>query len=138
MDGKIQADGTKSTAGTEDYAQVFKFMAGYEQPLDDAPPAAIPEVVGGRYDLFSNYDKQTRRPLARPPTLLIDSDALENSGQIDDSFRRVFAPEFAQFKRDYARLHGSGAASEITDAEILREVVNTVGKRGTPSAACRC
>ncbi|MEO7798140.1 MAG: DEAD/DEAH box helicase family protein [Opitutaceae bacterium] len=117
--------------------EVFKFIAGYEQPSDEA--ASIPPaVVDGRYELFSNYDKQTRRPLARPATLLIDSDALENSGQIDESFRRVFAPEFAQFKRDYARLHGSGAASEITDAEILREVVNTVGKRGTLGAYVRC
>jgi type III restriction enzyme len=116
--------------------EVFKFIAGYEQPAaDDTTPA---DVVEGRYDLFSNYDKQTRKPLARPATLLIDSDALENSGQIDESFRRVFAPEFAQFKRDYARLHGSGAASEISDAEILREVVNTVGKRGTLGAYVRC
>ncbi len=118
--------------------EVFKFIAGYEQTPAGDDSSAAPVVVEGRYDLFSNYDKQTRRPLARPSTLLIDSDALENSGQIDDSFRRVFAPEFAQFKRDYARLHGSGAASEITDAEILREVVNTVGKRGTLGAYVRC
>ena len=117
--------------------EVFKFIAGYEQPAEE-DSTTPPSVVEGRYELFSNYDKQTRRPLARPATLLIDSDALENSGQIDESFRRVFAPEFAQFKRDYARLHGSGAASEITDAEILREVVNTVGKRGTLGAYVRC
>jgi type III restriction enzyme len=119
--------------------EVFKFIAGYEQPLpDETAPANAPEVVTGKYPLFSNYDEQTRRPLARPATLLIDSDALENSGQIDDSFKRVFAPEFAQFKRDYARHHGSASAEEISDAQILREVVNTVGKRGTLGAHIRC
>ncbi len=119
--------------------EVFKFIAGYEQPLaDDAKPDTAPDVVTGKYPLFSNYDEQTRQPLARPSTLLIDSDALENSGQIDDSFKRVFAPEFAQFKRDYARLHGSASAEEISDAQILREVVNTVGKRGTLGSHIRC
>lgn len=71
----------------------------------------------------------TRQARMKPPTLLIDSDALENSEQVDEEFRRVFAPEIQRFKADYARVHGQGAAERIEDAEILREVVNTVGKR---------
>lgn len=116
--------------------EVFKFIAGYEQPAEsaDAPPV----VTTGRYELFSNYDQQTRRPHRKPPTLLIDSDALENSGQIDDSFKRVFAPEIEQFKSDYRVIHGAAAAENITDAGILREIVNTVGKRGTLGAHIRC
>jgi type III restriction enzyme len=116
--------------------EVFKFIAGYEQPgeIDEAPPI----VQTGRYRLFSNYDPQTLRPLSRPPTLLIDSDALENSGQIDESFKRVFASEIEQFKQDYRTIHGSAAADNISESEILREVVNTVGKRGTLGAHLRC
>ncbi|MGH7943937.1 MAG: BPTD_3080 family restriction endonuclease [Opitutaceae bacterium] len=116
--------------------EVFKFIAGYEQPADsdDAPPI----VQTGRYELFSNYDQQTLRPHKRPPTLLIDSDALENSGQIDESFKRIFAPEIEQFKNDYRVIHGAAAAENITDAEILREIINTVGKRGTLGAHIRC
>jgi type III restriction enzyme len=116
--------------------EVFKFMAGYEQPgdSDEEPPV----VNTGRYDLFSNYDKQTLRPHRKPPTLLIDSDALENSGQIDEAFKRVFAPEIEQFKSEYRIIHGSAAAENITDANILREIVNTVGKRGTLGAHIRC
>ena len=116
--------------------EVFKFMAGYEQTTDDE--SAPPVIQTGRYNLFSNYDQQTLRPHPRPPTLLIDSDALENSGQVDDSFKRVFAPEIEHFKRDYRVIHGSAAADNITEAEILREVVNTVGKRGTLGAHIRC
>ncbi len=70
--------------------------------------------------------------------MLIDSDALENSGQIDDSFKKVFGSEIENFKRDYARIHGRGEAEKITDAELLREVVNTVGKPGTLGAHIRC
>ena len=116
--------------------EVFKFIAGYEQPgeSEDAPPV----VTTGRYDLFSNFDPQTLRPHKKPPTLLIDSDALENSGQIDEGFKRVFAAEIEQFKSDYRVIHGAAAAENITDAEILREIVNTVGKRGTLGAHLRC
>ncbi|OHE87876.1 MAG: hypothetical protein A3G75_08820, partial [Verrucomicrobia bacterium RIFCSPLOWO2_12_FULL_64_8] len=116
--------------------EVFKFVAGYEQPREDETTPAV--VQTGRYALFSNYDQQTLRPVARPPTLLIDSDALENSGQIDESFKRVFAPEIELFKRDYRQLHGAAASESITDAEILRELINTVGKRGTLGAHLRC
>lgn len=116
--------------------EVFKFIAGYEQPADSENEP--PFVQTGRYPLFSNYDSQTLRPHKRPPTLLIDSDALENSGQIDDNFRRIFAPEIEQFKSDYRVIHGAAAAENISDAEILREIVNTVGKRGTLGAHVRC
>jgi type III restriction enzyme len=78
---------------------------------------------------------QTR---TKPPTLLIDSDALENSDQIDDEFKRVFAPEIERFKREYAVIHGQGAAEQITEAQILREVVNTVGKRNALGSHIRC
>jgi type III restriction enzyme len=115
--------------------ELFKYVAGYET-TDEATgeTAAVP----GRYDLFSNFDPETSRPRRKPPTLLIDSDALENSGQVDADFRRVFGSEIEDFKRDYALLHGRAAAEAITDAEILREVVNTVGEPGKLGAHIRC
>ncbi len=90
------------------------------------------------YDLFSNYDPATNQPRNRPPTLLIDSDALENSEQIDDEFKSVFAPEIKRFKEQYARVHGQASAEHIEDSVILREVVNTVGKRNALGAHIRC
>jgi type III restriction enzyme len=116
--------------------EVYKYLAGYEIPSENE--SEPPPVVPGMYELFSNYDLATRQPRRKPPTLLIDSDALENSGQIDDEFKRVFSPEIKRFKEEYARVHGQGAAERIEDAEILREVVNTVGKRNALGAHIRC
>jgi len=116
--------------------EVYKYLAGYEIPSEDE--SAPPQVVSGRYDLFSNYDTATNQPRHKPPTLLIDSDALENSGQIDEGFKRVFAPEIKRFREEFARVHGQGSAENIEDSVILREVVNTVGKRHTLGAHIRC
>ena len=116
--------------------EVYKYLAGYE--ISSADESEPPQAVPGMYELFSNYDPATRQPRRRPPTLLIDSDALENSGQIDDEFKRVFAPEIKRFKEEYARVHGQGAAERIEDSAILREVVNTVGKRNALGAHIRC
>ena len=42
----------------------------------------------------------------------------------------MFAEEIRLFKREYAQLHGAGSADNLTDGDILREVVNSVGKQG--------
>ena len=114
--------------------EVFKHIAGYE--LQDAHGER--HAVTGLLPLFSNFDEHTRQPRAKPPTLLIDSDALEYSGQIDDSFKKIFAPEIERFKREYRLRHPGRSADDITEAEILREVVNTVGKPGSLGAHVRC
>jgi type III restriction enzyme len=114
--------------------EVYKYVAGYEMTLSEGETKIVP----GIFDLFSNYDQQILQPLKKPPTLLIDSDALEESNQINDDFKKVFAPEIDVFRWEYARIHGQGAAEKITEAEILREVVNTVGKQGCLGAHIRC
>lgn len=114
--------------------ELYKHIAGYE--FLDATGKNV--VVTGRCDTFSNYDKATNALLKRPPTLLIDSEALEDGNQINNDFKTIFAAEIAEFKRDYVRLKGQGSAENITDAEILREVVNTVGQRGKLGAHIRC
>lgn len=116
--------------------EVFKYIAGYE--LTSTNDGEKNEVIAGVFDLLSNFDPSTHRPRTKPPTLLIDSDALENSGQIDREFKKVFASEITNFKRDYSRIHGQGAAENIEDAEILREVVNSVGKPNSLGAHIRC
>lgn len=114
--------------------EVYKYIAGYEFENENGELI----TVSGHYELFSNYDRTTNKPLKRPPTLLIDSDALENSDQINDEFKKIFASEIEEFKKDYARIYGQGSAERITDAQILREVVNTVGKPGKLGAHIRC
>jgi type III restriction enzyme len=114
--------------------EVYKYIAGYEYTNEEGK--TITEK--GAKDLFSNYDPVTGKPVKRPPTLLIDSDALENGEQINDDFKKIFTSEIEEFKKDYARLHGQGSTENITDAEILREVVNTVGQQGKLGSHIRC
>jgi type III restriction enzyme len=114
--------------------EVYKYIAGYA--YQDAEGNTV--TVQGAKDLFSNYDPATNKPLKRPPTLLIDSDALENGEQINDDFKKIFAYEIEEFKKDYARMHGQGSIEKISDAEILREVVNTVGQQGKLGSHIRC
>ena len=121
-------------SNTQVSREVFKHIAGYETVDDSGEPYVVP----GRLDLFSNFDPVTRLPRSRPPTLLIDSDALEHSGQIDDSFRKIFAPEIERFKRDYRLRHPERSVDLLTDGDLLREVVNTVGKPDALGSHIRC
>lgn len=108
--------------------ELYKHIAGYEIPNDDGSSTVVP----GKCELFNNYQEYGGqwRPKTKPPTLLIDSDALENSNQVNDDFKKVFAPEIAAFKRDYRQRHPDKSVENLTDADLLREVVNTVGKNG--------
>ena len=87
----------------------------------------------GHLSLFSNFD-QYDEPLAKPNTLLIDSKQIE-SGEIDDSFRKMAASEIETFKRERKQ---RGEHGEISDAELLREVMNTVGKKDRLGEQVRC
>lgn len=114
--------------------EVYKYVAGYEVEGQNGEPTTYP----GAFGVFSNYDPVTRQRRTKPPTLLIDSDALEYSGQVDAEFKKVFAPEIEEFRRAYRIQHPERSAEDIEDAEILREVVNTVGKRDRLGAHVRC
>lgn len=114
--------------------EVYKLIAGYETEGDDGVSFAVPGMLG----LFSNYDPLTRARRNKPPTLLIDSDALEHSGQVNDEFKRVFAPEIDAFKRDYRLSRPDRSVDALTDNDLLREVVNTVGRPGKLGEHIRC
>jgi len=114
--------------------EVYKQIAGYETADANDQLLAVPGVL----PLFSNFNLATRQPRQRPPTLLIDSDALEHSGQIDDDFKRVFAPEIEAFKRTYRISHPAQSVDALNDSDLLREVVNTVGREGKLGQHIRC
>ena len=113
--------------------EVFKYIAGYETV--DAEGNKI--YVDGVFPVFSNYTNGIPKNIL--PSLLIDSSALdEASDTIDDEFKRVFHQEISEFKRNYALMHGAGSADQLTDSDILREVVNTVGKPRMLGGHIRC
>jgi type III restriction enzyme len=121
-------------SNTQVSKEVFKQIAGYTTADDSGQPRG----VKGSLALFSNFDPVSGVPRRKPPTLLIDSDALEHSGQVDEDFRRVFAPEIEAFKRDYRISRPDKSADALTDGDILREVVNTVGRPGKLGEHIRC
>ena len=113
--------------------EVFKYIAGYESA--DAEGNRI--FIDGHFSIFSNY--QNGLPKPKQPSLLIDSMAIDDAGKtISEEFKSVFSEEIQNFKRDYAKQHGSGSADNLTEGDILREVVNSVGKQGKLGSHIRC
>ncbi len=110
---------------------IFDYMAGWEKTGPDGQTVLVP----GRLARFSNV--VDRRWSPRPSSLLVDSVELE-SGEMSKEFKAVAAREIEEFKGDY-RQRSSGKDPEmITEEELLREVLNTVGKPGKLGADIRC
>ncbi|WP_437625513.1 BPTD_3080 family restriction endonuclease [Sorangium sp. So ce1151] len=114
---------------------VYDYVAGFQRNLEDGTT----RFVDGRLALFRNFDETTGNPLPRPNTLLIDSEQLEAGDALDDDFRKIAADEVERFRREISeRSGGTRKADDITDQELLREVMNTVGKPGQLGATIRC
>ncbi len=113
---------------------VYDFVSGFERKSGDGNGG----VVNGRLALFRNYDDDGK-PLPRPHTLLIDSEQLEAGDALDDSFRKMAEPEIARFRQEIIERTGDRKRAEnLSDQELLREVMNTVGKPGTLGGNIRC
>jgi len=107
------------------------YIAGYE--LENADGTI--EIIKGKCDLFANFSSDEDR-LPRPRTVLIDSATLEAGGDVDSAFREAHAQEIEAFRREQAERGGD--SENLTDADILREVMNTVGKKGRLGEQVRC
>ena len=111
---------------------VYDYIAGWEKPIGDKTL-----VQAGGLDLFRNDDRHGGW-LRRPNTILVDSEQLESGEGMSDDFKAIAAREIAEFKADY-RLRFPGRDAEgLTDEDLLREVMNTVGKRGKLGEGVRC
>jgi len=115
---------------------VHEWISGWQRPVSDGSEE-LRTVHHGHLPLFSNFDEHGNR-LARPYTLLIDSKQLESGEALDDDFRRAAALEIEQYKREIAQRSGSGEVGELSDSDLLREVMNTVGKKGRLGEQVRC
>ena len=113
---------------------VCDYIAGYERQNADGTTTYVP----GKLELFRNYDEHGQL-LGRPRTLLIDSYQLESGEALDDSFRAVAKNEIEQFRLEMrARTGNPMEAESIADDQLLREVMNTVGKPGKLGESIRC
>jgi type III restriction enzyme len=113
---------------------VYDSISGFEREQAEGEESTL---VQGRLELFRNYDEYGNR-LPRPRTLLIDSEQLETGDALDPEFRRYADAEIEQFKRELAQRSGAAAAEKVTDQDLLREVMNTVGKPGRLGEQVRC
>jgi type III restriction enzyme len=109
---------------------VFDWIAGYEQT--DAEGNAT--VHSGNLPLFSNA--RDGAWIDRPNALLIDSAQLESGESMSQDFKKMAAKEIDEFK-DELRARGDHR-DELTDEDLLREVMNTIGKRGKLGEQVRC
>ncbi len=113
---------------------VYDYISGFERENSDGSTHSVP----GRLPLFRNFDEIGNR-LPLPNTILIDSAQLESGDALDKNFRTNAADLIQRFKNDRIRRDGDRHAAEnITDAEILREVMNTVGKKDQLGSNVRC
>jgi type III restriction enzyme len=113
---------------------VYDYIAGFSRENEDGSTT----LENGRLELFRNFDEHGN-PLGRPRTLLIDSEQLESGEALDSSFRTMAADEIERFRRDIVERTGDRQQAEnLTDQDLLREVMNTVGKPGRLGDSIRC
>ena len=143
------------------YVKTFELWAAMDDKETDAPPCfivvcnntAASKLVydyisgfkrddgvleNGRLPLFRNFGDDGA-PLPRPRTLLIDSEQIERGDALDRQFRAAAAAEIDRFRRERVhRTNDPRQGENITDEELLREVMNTVGKVGQLGDSIRC
>ena len=113
---------------------VYDYISGFYREREDGAKV----VENGRLALFRNFDHDDR-PLGRPRTLLIDSEQLESGEALNASFRKVAGAEIERFRSEIVERTGDRRQAEnISDEDLLREVMNTVGKPGRLGESIRC
>ena len=113
---------------------VYDYIAGWdtEKTHSDGKPILAP----GKLPLFSNVE--TENWTARPNTILVDSEQLESGEAMNPEFKKIAAQEIEEFKAEYRQRYPGQDAEKISAEELLREVLNTVGKPGKLGERIRC
>ena len=113
---------------------VYDYISGFQKENEDGSTT----LQNGRLELFQNFDEYGNA-YPRPRTLLIDSEQLESGEGLDKNFRQAAAEEIERFRREQVqRTRDRAAAEKITEQELLREVMNTVGKPDKLGDSIRC
>ncbi len=109
---------------------VYRWIAGFERET----PSGKMTIEEGNLKIFRNEDGV--QFFDKPNTLIIDSRQLESGEKIDDNFKKIFATEIEDFHKEYKKRFPG--REEPTDEELLREVMNTVGKPGKLGENIKC
>ena len=111
---------------------VFDYIAGWEKPIGEQTV-----VQAGQLPIFRNDDGNGGW-LHRPNTILVDSQQLESGEAMSDDFKKIAAREIDEFKAEYRVRFPGRDADSLTDEDLLREVMNTVGKAGKLGEHVKC
>ena len=111
---------------------VFDWVAGWTRPLPDGTELVVPGALG----LFSNEEDGLWS--ARPKSILVDSAQLESGEGMSPEFKKIAEAEIEEFKADYRQRFPGRSTDDLTDEDLLREVMNTVGKTGKLGEHVRC
>lgn len=111
---------------------VFDYIAGWEKTIGEQTI-----VQSGQLPIFRN-DDGTGSWLDRPNTILVDSQQLESGESMSDEFKKIASREIEEFKADYRIRFPGRDADSLTDEDLLREVMNTVGKAGKLGENIKC
>ena len=86
---------------------VYDYISGFQRENEDGSSS----LENGRLPLFRNYDDFGNQ-IARPRTLLIDSEQLESGDALDDNFRKMAGDEIDRLAND-ARVLRDGRTDQI-------------------------
>ncbi len=111
---------------------VYDYIAGWSKTLSEDRSVLVP----GKLALFSN--ESNGMWLARPNTILIDSEQLESGEAMSAEFKKIASEEIDEFKEEYRRRFPGRDVEGLTDEDLLREVMNTVGKPGKLGEQIKC
>ena len=111
---------------------VYDYIAGWERQIGDRMIAQA-----GALPIFRNDDGNGGW-LQRPNTILVDSEQLESGLGMSDEFKKIASREIEEFKAEYRQRFPGRDTDKLTDEDLLREVMNTVGKPGKLGEGVRC
>jgi len=112
--------------------QVFDYVAGWEKEIGDKTV-----VQAGALEIFRNDDGHGGW-LHRPNTILVDSEQLESGEAMSAEFKKIAAREIDEFKHELRIRFPGRDVEALTDEDLLREVMNTVGKPGKLGEHVKC
>jgi len=111
---------------------VFDYISGWEKELKNGSTIVVP----GKLALFSN--EKNGKWSTRPNTILVDSEQLESGEAMSKDFKEIATREIEEFKAEYRERFPGRDAEALTDEDLLREVMNTVGKPGKLGEQIKC
>lgn len=113
---------------------VYDYICGWD--TGRTYPDGRPVLTPGQLSVFSNV--KDGNWASRPNTILIDSEQLESGESMTAEFKQLAAREIEEFKTEYRNRYPGQDPDKISNEDLLREVLNTVGKAGKLGEHIRC